>query len=176
MCFALSRSSTNDDVLIEFKLKRFTLNRKLVFRKWKSLPFFFHCLFFLLEKKRWTHDNKQCFKCQPYLVIWIDWTKSIGGFDFISFQLQRTKRWWNILRICLHRRCINSQNGPVFCCSVRAVFDLQYFLRVDCVMSEIIRQFARKILLNSKLRKRLQLLGWPIKLYKANYFFSNFAY
>jgi len=47
---------------------------------------------------------QQC-KNADHLVIWNDWPKSTEGFDFVSFQLQRTKKWrcfGNLLASTLH--------------------------------------------------------------------------
>jgi hypothetical protein len=90
----------------------------------------------------------------------IAWNQS-KGLILSRSSCHGQKRQWYFLRIFF---CIDTawiyKTVQFNAALLWAVFELQYFLRVDCVMSVTIRQFARKILLNSKLRKRFRLLDW----------------
>jgi len=171
VCFALSRSfnrwrcttqllnlncSVLHDCIAQSKIGFFELE--------KPLPFFYRPFFLLLEKKRRTPDRQQWLKCEP------------SGYLDRLHEINR-RVWFYLAPVAADKRDNIEIFFEDFCLAstlheFTKRFSWKLSCRESCVWSTIIstrrmchvrdyRQFTRKLLPNSKLRKRLRLLGWP---------------
>lgn len=106
--------------------------------------------------------QQQCFTPTIWLFETIE-RSQLKGLILSCFscngQRDDKKRFWSY-------RCINiawiHKTVHIDAALCELCLHMQYFLRVDCVMSKTIRQFARKLLLNSNLRKWSPIPIWPI--------------
>jgi len=151
------------------KLQRFTLNR--IFRK--SLPFFF--IVFFCPKNKDEDLITMFYKCRHFgYVKRLNEINRRVWYCLVSVATDKEivrKVYWRFVSIdtaWIHKKA-HIDAAPHGLC-----LHIQYFLRVDCVMSETIRQFARKSIVEQQIMKiDYSIPGWPIELLNANPFLSG---